>query len=188
MTKVEIHVDGGAKFNDARTHRQALWRSWDGGRPELIVIGMNPSKADETDNDPTVERCQRRAYMLGYGGLRMLNILDVVETDSKKLDAMTPAQRCTTVNELELLKALSCARRGEAAILCAWGKPGHKYGRADWFLDAAARNDLELYCLGTNKDGSPVHPLYQPYEKPLIPYTSGQRTVSGVNPPKGLSS
>lgn len=158
-------LHSGAKFNDARTHRQRLWRVWDSALPVLIVIGMNPSKADETENDPTVERCERRARLRGYGGLLMLNMQDVIETDSRKLDQMPAEKRCTSSNTVELIGALDQAKNGAADVLCAWGKPGQKYGPVAWFSTQAARRSVTLFCLKRNKDGSPVHPLYQPYDR-----------------------
>ncbi|MEO0622810.1 MAG: DUF1643 domain-containing protein [Pseudomonadota bacterium] len=122
----------GAIFNPARTHRQKLWRIWDHKKPLLICIGMNPSKAYETDNDPTVERTDRRARERGYGGLIMLNMQDVIETDSRKLDQMPAEERCTSANVGQLIAALDMAQAGEADILCAWGKPGQKYGPVAW--------------------------------------------------------
>ena len=162
---MDLHEDRGAVFNERRTHRHLLWRIWDTTKPILVVIGMNPSKADENDNDPTVERVVRRATMLGYGGVIMLNMQDVIETDSRKLDQMTSDERCTTENVKHLLNALDKAQNGEADVLCAWGMPGQKYGPVAWFTTQAARRNVTLFCLKKNKDGSPVHPLYQPYSK-----------------------
>ena len=126
---------------------------------------MNPSKADENDNDPTVERCARRADLLGYGGIVMVNMLDIIETDSRKLDQMTNEFRCSPENTSQLLGAIKRAEQGDADIICGWGKPGHKYGAVAWFATQANRAGVTLFCLKRNKDGSPVHPLYQPYDK-----------------------
>ena len=161
----DLLEDRGAIFNEARTHRQRLWRIWDRAKPVLIVNGTNPSMADEHSNDPTIERVVRRAVMLGYGGIIMINMQDVIETDSRKLDQMPSGFRCTDQNVAELLSALDMAARGEADILCAWGKPGHKYGPVAWFTTQANRRGVTLFCLKKNNDGSPVHPLYQPYSK-----------------------
>lgn len=161
----DLLTSSGALFDNDRSRRVRLWRIWDKRLPVLIVIGMNPSKADETDNDPTVERVQRRATNLGYGGFFMLNMLDVIETDSRKLDAMSASERCSPINSEQLLWALDKAKDGKADVLCAWGKPGQKYGAVAWFATQAARRKVTLFCLGCNKDGSPVHPLYQPYSK-----------------------
>ena len=38
-----------------------------GGRPAVFIM-LNPSTADESDNDPTVERCERRARSMGFAG------------------------------------------------------------------------------------------------------------------------
>lgn len=155
----------GALFNDERTHRRKLWRIWDESKPLLIVVGTNPSKAGENDNDPTAERVVRRAARRGYGGTIMVNMQDVIETDSRKLDQMSLSQRCTPENTKHLIEALDMASTGKADILCGWGKPGQKYGPVAWFTTQAHRRGVTLFCLEKNKDGSPKHPLYVAYDK-----------------------
>jgi len=162
---MDLLEDRGAVFNELRTHRRRLWRIWNKSEPLLYVIGMNPSIADENDNDPTVARCEKRARVLGYGGICMLNVMDVIETDSRKLDRMPAEHRCTHLNHAELEYAVESAARGKADVLCAWGKPGQKMGSIAWLATRAARRGVTLFCLKRNKDGSPVHPLYQPYSK-----------------------
>jgi hypothetical protein len=44
----------GAVFSDCRKFRYALWRMWDGDKPLVMIIGLNPSTADEKVNDPTI--------------------------------------------------------------------------------------------------------------------------------------
>jgi len=155
----------GALFNEERTHRQRLWRIWDADAPLLIVVGMNPSQADEINNDNTVEQCQRRAQRRGYGGLMMLNMQDVIETDSRKLRQMPAEHRCTAANSAELVAALDSAQAEHADILCAWGGLGQRYGPIDWFTAEAALRNVTLFCLMVNADGSPHHPLYVAYTK-----------------------
>lgn len=64
----------GAMFSGDRTYRWKLWRRWDPDKPELAVIGLNPSTADETNDDATVRRCLGFARDWGYGRLLMLNL------------------------------------------------------------------------------------------------------------------
>ena len=52
-----------------------------------MFVRLNPSKATEVQSDPTVERCERRARALGYGGIRVTNIFAWRETDPKQLRA-----------------------------------------------------------------------------------------------------
>ena len=45
----------GAVFSDCRKFRYALWRMWDEDKPLVMIIGLNPSTADEKVNDPTIK-------------------------------------------------------------------------------------------------------------------------------------
>lgn len=161
----DLLTSKGAEFNAERTRRHRLWRIWDYRLPRLIVIGTNPSTADEDDNDATVSRVEERGRRLGYGGIEMINMMDIIETDSRLLAQMPYHERCSERNVNDLLTAIGMASRKEADILCAWGKPGHKFGSVSWLTTRAHRAGVTLFCLRTNKDGSPVHPLYQPYGK-----------------------
>lgn len=162
----DLFIDKGAIFNSERTHRQKLWRIW-GEPPFLYVIGMNPSYANEDINDPTVGRCQKRAEYLNMGGLIMLNIQDVVETDSLKLDHLTDEERCTRDNLPQIKQCLIEASKTKSKVLCAWGNQGHKYGQVKEIMTTSKELGVELLCLGQNANGAPVHPLYQPYNKKL---------------------
>lgn len=42
-----------AKLSDCRTYRYELQRIWDESKPYAMFIGLNPSTADETEDDPT---------------------------------------------------------------------------------------------------------------------------------------
>ena len=33
---------------------------------------LNPSKADERSNDPTIARCEKRARLQGFGGIQIV--------------------------------------------------------------------------------------------------------------------
>lgn len=78
----------GAWFSDDLQYRFLLWRRWN---PDALTtswcnfIMLNPSTADELTNDPTVERCQKRAMQWGYGGLYVTNLFGLRATDPKEL-------------------------------------------------------------------------------------------------------
>ena len=74
MNLFDTAIIKGARFSDCRLYRYQLWRIWDEGRPYLNVIGLNPSTADETRDDPTIRRCIDYAKRWNYGGLFMTNI------------------------------------------------------------------------------------------------------------------
>ncbi|MFT6273779.1 MAG: hypothetical protein ACJA0F_002637, partial [Dinoroseobacter sp.] len=62
-----------ALYSDCERYRYALTRVWAPGETALFVM-LNPSTATEVQNDPTVERCERRSRALGFGGFRVTNI------------------------------------------------------------------------------------------------------------------
>ena len=46
---------------------------------------LNPSTADETDDDPTIRRCIEFAKRDGYGGIHVVNLFAIRATDPKEL-------------------------------------------------------------------------------------------------------
>ena len=59
----DLFTTSGAVFSDCQRYRYRLWRTWDSSKKPLVMVMLNPSIADAEQNDPTVERCQRRAFM-----------------------------------------------------------------------------------------------------------------------------
>jgi len=50
-------IKSSASFSLCRTWRYALRRRWSPDGPIIAFIGLNPSTADEINEDPTVRRC-----------------------------------------------------------------------------------------------------------------------------------
>src|ERR1019366_6557448 len=67
-----------AILSDCRRYRFELWRTWDDllndGNGYAMFVGLNPSTADETEDDPTIRRCTDYAQRWGYSGLCMTNL------------------------------------------------------------------------------------------------------------------
>ncbi|WP_317133887.1 DUF1643 domain-containing protein [Tropicibacter oceani] len=63
-----------AWFSPCERYRYGLRRTWDTDLPAVLFIMLNPSTADEMRNDPTIERCQRRARAMGCGSLWIANL------------------------------------------------------------------------------------------------------------------
>lgn len=117
-----------------------------------MFVGLNPSTADETRDDPTIRRCMAFAKAWGYGGLCMTNLFSFRATDPKDMKAA--ADPVGPENDAHLL-ALA---EGAGVIIAAWGANGTHKGR-----DKDVRKLLPtLYCLAMTKGGHPGHPLYLP--------------------------
>jgi hypothetical protein len=141
-----------AKFSDCRQYRYALWRIWDESKPYAMFIGLNPSTADETEDDPTIKRCINFAKEWGYGGLCMANLFAYRATDPSNMFA---AQNPIGPQNDFWLENLT---KEAGIIVAAWGNDGSHLGRSKAVL-ALIPN---LHCLKVNKSGEPAHPLYQP--------------------------
>lgn len=155
----------GAAFSSCRQYRYALWRIWDHTTPPMLVVGLNPSTATETENDPTITRCICRAITLDCGGLLMGNLCAYRTTDPTMLRAA--ADPVGPETHAWLSRMAHDAR----LIVCAWGNHG-AYRHRDLEVRRRLDNGGErpLWCWGQTKTGQPKHPLYLPYTTPLQPY------------------
>lgn len=165
--------NSGAVFSEDRRYRLQLWRVWDDSKPMMGAVGLNPSIADATRNDPTITREIRRAAENGFGGLVKVNLYTFIATDPKDLWAAQKRGEdivgsCGNV-ELQSLH-LSCP-----TILLAWGAgaPRDRVAIALQLLTADSEEfppAPKLVHLGLTKDGQPRHPLYVRADQPLLPW------------------
>ncbi len=154
-----------ALYSPCERYRYGLERRWGAGRPLLYVM-LNPSTADELRNDPTIERCQRRAVLLGFGAMRIANLFAWRAT--RPADLRRAAEPVGEEND-----ALLLAWHGEAGMtLGAWGVHGAHLGRGPGI---AAALEGELHNLGLTRDGHPRHPLYVSYEVAPTPWPAETR-------------
>lgn len=148
----------GATFSPCTRYRYTLWRTWDASKLSCLFLMLNPSTADAVDNDPTVERCQRRALAMGFGGLVVCNIFAWRSTDPGALysldDPVGPD------NDAAILAQASRA----GLVVCGWGKHGALHGRGNAVLAMLRSAGVKPHALQINGDGSPKHPLYVGYQ------------------------
>ncbi len=155
-------------FSPCRKYRYTLWRvspsdlfemSLGNWTPYVNFIMLNPSTADEVQDDPTIRRCIGYAKAWGYGGLCITNLFAFRTTEPNVMKAATDP--VGPENDKWLTQ---CARDADI-VVAAWGVHGN-------YLD----RDKEVFklfpyvtCLGTTKAGHPRHPLYLPKGlKPMV--------------------
>lgn len=139
----------GAVFDPDRKYRYCLWRVWDETKPLVMFIGLNPSKANEVDLDPTVTRVKGFAKKWGYGGFYMMNLYGIVGSNPKIL-ITDPDPLGDNDRWLDIIAA-KCER-----IIFAWGV----FRQAKERRKEVAARFPGAYCLKKTKDGHPWHPLY----------------------------
>lgn len=149
----------GAMFSECRKYRYCLYRTWKPGTPVLIVIGLNPSSADERTDDPTIKRVCAIAKNNGYGGILMFNLFALITPNPVDL-----VNHADPVNENDQWLAGLRGHKGD--IVFAWGNFKMARERAKKVIDMYP----DAYALCINKNGSPKHPLYCRADSKLIKF------------------
>lgn len=169
--KVRLRLGEGVRgdvvmSNDGR-YRQIM-RRWLGDQfPDryIVFIGMNPSTADATVDDPTCAREWTFARREGFSAMVKCNVGDYRATDPKAL--LQPG--VVAVSEANLPAIRQVAASASKVVLCH-GKLNKALAPAGQKLVQMLLADgVELWCFGTNADGSPKHPLYLRSDTPLVP-------------------
>jgi hypothetical protein len=141
-----------AYFSPCRTWRYSLTRDVAPltGEGTVTFIGLNPSTADETQDDPTIRRCVGFARRWGFARLKMLNLYAFRATDPRVMfqasDPVGPDNDCT------IAKVVG----GSDLVVCAWGAAAGIEARAAAVLALVAAP----HCLGLTALARPRHPLY----------------------------
>lgn len=147
-------MKGGAEFSGCRAYRYTLWREWDASLPTVNFVGLNPSTATETVDDPTIRRCVRFAQDWGYGRLFVTNIFAFRATDPADM------KRAADPIGPDNGRWLRETARSAGLVIAAWGAHGEWRGRGPYVLTRLQVDGIAVHCLGVTKDGHPKHPLY----------------------------
>jgi hypothetical protein len=147
-----------AVYSDCERYRYLLTRVWAPG-PKALFVMLNPSTATEVQNDPTVERCERRARALGFGAFRVTNIFAFRATDPRVMRAA--ADPIGPDNDAAILRSVPWAD----TVVCAWGNHGLYLNRGEAVHEMLRKAGAPLTHLGLTGQGQPRHPLYVGYDQ-----------------------
>ena len=160
-----MHRD--ATFSPCGKYRYTLERIWDKTKPLLLYVMLNPSKADNCEDDKTINRCYDFAPPERFGGILVGNLYALIETDSRLLLARVrdyawgrvadhPVGETDGVRNDAALKEL---HNRACTTIVAWGANGSKPRVRDRKRDVVALLDGNLYALGEpTAKGEPRHP------------------------------
>lgn len=148
------YIECSAELSDCGLYRWVLTRGWAGGSGRVAFIGLNPSIADGTIDDPTIRRVVRFAKDWGFQRVEMYNLFAFRSTEPKGLlTAENPTGG-------ELGDRWLMRSSGADLIVAAWGA-WVPFGRDAWAIRELSQY-RRLHCLGLTKSGAPRHPLYMP--------------------------
>ena len=121
----------------------------------LAFVMLNPSTADESQDDPTIRRCLAFAGREGFANLTVVNLFAYRATDPKELEAVEDP--VGPFNDAIIEKV---ARQADTVIM-AWGDRGAINDRSQTIRKLLWEcTDTGPYYLALTKAGEPRHPLY----------------------------
>ncbi|MEL7130920.1 MAG: DUF1643 domain-containing protein, partial [Pseudomonadota bacterium] len=146
---VRTHIKGDAPstavYSDCERYRYSLTRVWDAAGQRVNFVMLNPSTATEVQNDPTVERCERRARTLGYGSFAVTNIFAWRDTDPRNMRAAVDP--IGPDNDAAILERATWAQD----VIAAWGTHGEHLHRGTHVSSLLRSAGRPLFHLGLSK-------------------------------------
>jgi hypothetical protein len=168
MTTQELVKTRSAIVSPDEVYRTGLYRELNvEGTGALLWVMLNPSTADAKEDDPTIRRICNFTRDHKARHCYVVNLYDFRATDpALLLKAVTAGIGNSKANDFHL--SMMGSLYGVA--VCAWGKNAPE-ARAREVSMELMRLGVKLFCLGTNLDGSPVHPLYVPGDRRIHPWS-----------------
>lgn len=163
MNKTLFEIDrdtSWAEFSPCRKFRFRLHRRWSNlHAPNMVAfIGANPSTANETKGDTTVNKCIHWAQMWGFDGMFMLNAFAHVQTN---MDCDLSQKHVGDQNDFWIKETVDKSIK----VVIAWGDLCEPW-RHQQLLDML--KGKPLYCFGKIASGMPRHPSRIAYATPLV--------------------
>lgn len=172
-TRTHLKGDAASRalYSPCGQYRYVLWRDWGDATAKGAATGgaagqsagkvgfvmLNPSTATEVQNDPTVERCERRARALGFAGFGVANIFAFRATDPRVMRSQ--ADPVGPLNDAAIAELAGSVDM----VICAWGTHGAHQGRGVAVANLLRGLGRPLHHLGLTIGGAPKHPLYIGY-------------------------
>ena len=145
-----------AEFSIDKKERYSLKREWDKSKNKILYIMLNPSFADDKDDDPTIRRLINFTKKFNSGGFLVGNIFTTITPNPKEIDR---SKGISDKNFQELFELINKVDQ----IVYAWGNTVEEPQLLKELV-------LSPKCFGKNLNGTPKHPLYLPKNSKLIAY------------------
>ncbi len=159
-----------ATMSSCQKFRYQLWRIW-GPDPHALFIGLNPSTADASLDDPTIRRCTHFTNRLGLRRFGMGNLFAFKSTDPRFLSIRSRKglEIIGPDNDMMLGDMIS---KADVIIPC-WGALGgldNRDRKVMAMIKRRAKPGVVPLCLTTTLGGFPRHPLYLRNSTSMVEY------------------
>lgn len=153
-----------AIFDSTGNYRYQLGRQWRAKGTEVAFVMLNPSRADDSHDDPTLRACIQFAQRWQYASLSVVNLFGYRTPHPSELKkAKDPVG---SDNDHYVLETVIAADK----VVLAWGNEGGLLGRDRAILTQLVPYQAKLYYLHLNRSGQPRHPLYIKRDVPLTSF------------------
>ena len=160
-------------FSECRSYRWILKRELLSGKKTIVFIGLNPSKANSSNNDRTLTRIINFCTKWGYKNIYLINLFGLVSKSPSQLSQSN--EPVGVNNDLIIFKSLEFWKQNNNCDLwLGWGDKGQLHGRdrivlkliKDFSKSKSNQNTYSkrVLSLGLSKKGNPLHPLYMSHQ------------------------
>jgi hypothetical protein len=146
-----------ALLSKDKKYRYSLKRIWDNDKPKVLFIMLNPSLADNYQDDPTIRRLIKFAKLYGYGGFYVGNLFSYITPYPSELLDKDLMFSKKNIHEIKKMTGLI------KDVVYGWG---NSFQEPEWLKQIISNPK----CFGKNKNKTPKHPLYLSYNHKLVNY------------------
>lgn len=146
-----------ALLSKDKKYRYSLKRIWDNDKPKVLFIMLNPSLADNYQDDPTIRRLIKFAKLYGYGGFYVGNLFSYITPYPSELLDKDLMFSKKNIHEIKKMTGLT------KDVVYGWG---NSFEEPEWLKQIISNPK----CFGKNKNKTPKHPLYLSYNHKLVNY------------------
>ena len=178
FSKLKI-IDWNCFFSDCNSYRWSLDLKISSRKKEIIFIGLNPSKSNQTFLDNTTKKIIKICNKYNYGKIKMINLFGLVSTSPKLLqmhnDPIGFLNNKVIENNINYWsKSINCD------LWIGWGNKGSLFDRDIhvykiikkyiYFKKKYCSRDAKPLMLKKTKYNNPIHPLYCRNNSKLLKY------------------
>ncbi|HTJ63256.1 MAG TPA: DUF1643 domain-containing protein [Alphaproteobacteria bacterium] len=155
----ETAIERSADISRCGRYRWWLKREWGAG-PDILWVMLNPARADDSRDDPTVKRVIHFSRSWGFGAATVVNLYPFRTTLPVECRAWAVSDPAALNRIRQNDRAIAELAVSATAVIAAWGTVPWAQLRAKHVASKLARIGVPpLQCLGKTADGSPLHPM-----------------------------
>ena len=166
-------------FSDCKSYRWSLDLKISSSKKEIIFIGLNPSKSNQTFIDNTTKKIIKICNKYNYGKIKLINLFGLVSTSPKLLqihnDPIGFLNNKVIENNINYWsKSFNCD------LWIGWGNKGtlfdrdihvYKIIKKSIVIKKNFSRNTKPLMINKTKHNNPMHPLYCPDNSKLFKLT-----------------